>query len=65
MVVGGMIYIVPYGQTTQLHVSFKISPDQNYAHLIPSSRLRPIEYTINGTNGTFHANDAQRTLIPL
>jgi hypothetical protein len=65
MVVGGMIYIVPYGQTTQLHVSFKISPDQNYANLIPSSRLRPIEYTINGTNGTFHANDAQRTLIPL
>ncbi|MDP9074156.1 MAG: DUF4012 domain-containing protein [Actinomycetota bacterium] len=62
MVVAGLVYIVPYGQTTQVHVSFKIPVTTTYAHLIPASRLRPVQYTINGI---FHADDSTKALIPL
>lgn len=62
MNVVGMTYIVPYGQTTQVHITFNLPPSQTYAVLLPSSRLVPVPFTVNGN---FRTNDAQPRLIPL
>lgn len=62
MKVVGLIFVVAYGQTSEVHVSFRLPLSQNYAVLVPSSRLRPQAYTINGAVGV---TDAKRTLIPL
>ncbi|MGH9127272.1 MAG: DUF4012 domain-containing protein [Acidimicrobiales bacterium] len=48
MQVAGMIYIVPYGQTTTVHISFYLPPSQTAVTVLPSSRLTPDIYSVNG-----------------
>ncbi|MEY2421566.1 MAG: hypothetical protein QOI95_1633 [Acidimicrobiaceae bacterium] len=46
--VGGMIYIVPQGSTKTVDVSFTLPNSDTKVELLPSARLRPERYTING-----------------
>jgi hypothetical protein len=48
MQVVGMIYIVPYGQTTTVHISFYLPPSQTAVTVVPSARLTPEIYSVNG-----------------
>lgn len=54
MTVVGMIYIVPYSETTTIHISFDLPPTQTTVTLLPSSRVKPEVYVVNG----HRANDA-------
>jgi Protein of unknown function (DUF4012) len=48
MTVAGVIYVVPYGQTTSVHFSFQLPLSQTSVNLVPSARLQPEQYLING-----------------
>ncbi len=48
MTVAGVIYTVPYGQTSQIHFSFQLPLSQASVNLLPSSRVAPVPYVING-----------------
>jgi hypothetical protein len=60
MGVVGMIYTVPNGQAKTVDIHFSLPLSQRAVYLLPSSRLRPIEITVNGA----HYNDAVPTAIP-
>jgi len=60
MQVAGMVYTVAYGQTRSVHITFSVPLTQTYVRLLPSGRLRPVGYTLNG----YHVNDAKVTLLP-
>ena len=62
MTVTGMIYIVPYSQTVQIHISFYLPPTQTSVTVIPSSRVTPEEYYVNGG---FHISDALPHNLPI
>jgi hypothetical protein len=62
MQVVGMIYIVPYSQTTQVHISFYLPPSLTYVTVLPSSRLTPEQYDVNGA---FHLSDAVAGKLPI
>ena len=62
MKVGGVIYIVPYGQTTTVHFSFDLPPNQVSLTLLPSSRAQPVPYTVNGA---VHTNDGVYRQLPV
>ena len=47
--VAGMIYIVPQGTTKTVEVDFTLPNADTTVELLPSARLRPERYTINGT----------------
>jgi hypothetical protein len=59
MGVVGMIYIVPNGQTKTVDIHFSLPLSQRAVSLLPSSRLRPIQISVNGA----HYNDAVPTAI--
>jgi hypothetical protein len=61
MTVVGMIYIVPYGVTSQVHITFFLPPTQTQVTLIPSSRVAPQEYSVNGAT----TNDAAPRKLPI
>lgn len=61
MAVVGMIYIVPYSETAQIHISFFLPPSLTYVTLIPSSRVLPEQYYVNAG---FHTDDAVPRRIP-
>jgi len=60
MGVVGMMFIVPNGQTRTVDIHFLLPLSQRAVYLLPSSRLRPIQITVNGA----HYNDAVPTAIP-
>jgi hypothetical protein len=60
MGVVGMIYIVPNGEAKTVDIHFSLPLSQRAAYLLPSSRLRPIQITVNGA----HYSDAVPTAIP-
>jgi hypothetical protein len=62
MTVVGMIYIVPYGQTAQIHISFQLPTSQTYVTLVPSSRVLPVQYVVNGG---FRTDDAMPRKLPI
>ncbi|HEX3426521.1 MAG TPA: DUF4012 domain-containing protein [Acidimicrobiales bacterium] len=62
MEVVGMIYIVPYSQTTQVHISFYLPPSLTSVTVLPSSRLTPEQYSVNGA---FHLSDAVAGKLPI
>jgi hypothetical protein len=62
MRVVGMIYVVPYGQLSQVHISFFLPPRQTFVTLLPSSRVLPIQYVVNGG---FHTDDAAPRKLPI
>jgi hypothetical protein len=64
MTVAGMIYIVPYGQTRQVHVGFSLPPDVHSVMLLPSSRLVPIPVVVDSGHGPYGATDAVPNRLP-
>ena len=50
--VGGMIFIIPQGQTRTIDVEFTLPNDDATVELLPSGRLRPERYTVNGKTVT-------------
>jgi hypothetical protein len=62
MTVVGMIYVVPYGQTSQVHISFYLPPSQTFVTLVPSSRVLPVQYIVNGG---FRTDDAMPRKLPI
>ncbi len=62
MTVVGMIYIVPYSQTVQVHISFFLPPSLASVTVLPSSRVAPEEYYVNGG---FHISDALPHKLPI
>ncbi|MDQ1419901.1 MAG: hypothetical protein QOJ52_1863 [Acidimicrobiaceae bacterium] len=62
MTVVGMIYVVPYGQTSQVHISFYLPPSQTFVILVPSSRVLPVQYIVNGG---FRTDDAMPRKLPI
>ncbi len=62
MTVVGMIYIVPYSQTSQVHITFFLPPTQTFVTLLPSSRVLPVQYYVNGG---FHTDDAMPRKLPI
>jgi hypothetical protein len=62
MEVVGLIYIVPYGQTSQIHISFFLPPSQTSVTVVPSSRVVPEQYYVNGG---FHTDDAVPRRLPI
>lgn len=62
MSVVGMIYIVPYSETVQIHISFYLPPSQTSVTVLPSSRVTPEEYFVNGG---FHITDTVPHKLPI
>jgi hypothetical protein len=62
MTVVGMIYIVPYSETSTIHISFFLPPSLNFVTLLPSSRAIPEQYVVNGG---FRTNDAFPRKFPI
>jgi len=60
MIVAGMIFIVPYSETTNVHISFLLPPSQRTVTVLPSSRVRPVQFVVNGK----HYSDAVPTKLP-
>lgn len=60
MIVAGMIYIVPYSETVSVHISFLLPPSQSSVTVLPSSRVKPVQYVVNGK----HTTDAVPTKLP-
>ncbi len=61
MTVVGMIYIVPYSETATIHISFLLPPNQDTVTLIPSSRVKPVQYVVNGA----HVDDSVPKKLPI
>ncbi len=61
MQVAGLIYTVAYGQTRDVHITFSVPLTQTYVRLVPSGRLHPVGFTLNGN---YHVNDGKVTLLP-
>ncbi|HEX3539182.1 MAG TPA: DUF4012 domain-containing protein [Acidimicrobiales bacterium] len=61
MTVVGMIDTVPYAQTTTVHISFYLPTSQRTVTLVPSSRVKPEQYVVNGV----HADDAVPAKLPV
>jgi hypothetical protein len=62
MTVVGMIYVVPYGQTSTIHVSFFLPPSLNEVTLVPSSRVIPVPFVVNGN---YRTDDAIPRKMPI
>jgi hypothetical protein len=62
MRVVGMIYVVPYGQLSQVHISFFLPPKLTFVTLLPSSRVLPVPFVVNGG---FHTDDAAPRKLPI
>jgi hypothetical protein len=62
MTVVGMIYVVPYGQTSIIHVSFFLPPSLNEVTLVPSSRVIPVPFVVNGN---YRTDDAIPRKMPI
>ena len=65
MAVAGLIYIVPYGQTKQVHISFFLPPDLRSVTLLPSSRLVPVPVVVDSGKGPYGTTDALPNRLPL
>jgi len=50
--VAGMTYIIPQGETKTIEVDFTLPNSDTTVELLPSARLRPEGYTINGRLST-------------
>jgi hypothetical protein len=61
MTVVGMIYVIPYAQTTTVHISFYLPPTQTSVTLIPSSRVKPQRYI----SGSVLRTDALPAKLPI
>jgi hypothetical protein len=62
MTVVGIIYIVPYGQTSTIHISFFLPPSLTEVTLVPSSRVVPVQYVVNGV---YRTTDAIPNKLPI
>ncbi len=62
MEVVGMIYVVPYSESSTIHITFFLPPSQTSVTVLPSSRVVPEQYVVNGT---LHTNDAVPRHLPI